>query len=203
VDGRIVRAAHQLFLERGLAGASIEEIAKLACAGKPSIYARFPSKEALFTAVLMRKVDENIARIASHTPTGATVEERLIELGIAVLREILLGDTVGLWRLVIAEAPRFPELASTVDTAARRRAADAIARLLGEVAHSDELGRFPAFSPERLPGTTRFFLDLIILPLLMRALLGEKLKTLHAEIAPHVARGVAFFLAACRHCRLD
>ena len=32
----------------------------------------------------------------------------------------------------------------------------------------------------------------------MRALLGEKLKTLQPEIEPHVARSAAFFLAACR-----
>jgi hypothetical protein len=32
----------------------------------------------------------------------------------------------------------------------------------------------------------------------MRALFGEKLKSLRAEIAPHVARRVAFFLAACQ-----
>ena len=42
-----------------------------------------------------------------------------------------------------------------------------------------------------------------MLPLLMRALKGEKLKDLRAEIAAHVARSVAFFLAACRHCSLD
>ena len=34
--------------------------------------------------------------------------------------------------------------------------------------------------------------------MLMRALFGEHLTALRAEIAPHVARTVAFFLAACR-----
>jgi AcrR family transcriptional regulator len=203
VEARIVKAAHRLFLERGLAGASIDEIAKLASAGKPTIYARFPNKEALFAAVLTRKVDEDIARIASHAPTGTTVEERLAELGAAVLREVLVSDTIGLWRLAIAEAPRFPHLASIVDTAARCRANEAIALLLSEAAQSDALGTFPAFAPQRLPHTTRFFLDLVMLPLLMRALKGEKLKDLRAEIGPHVARSVAFFLAACRHCSLD
>jgi hypothetical protein len=57
----------------------------------------------------------------------------------------------------------------------------------------------PAFAPERLATTTRFFLDLVLLPLLMRALVGEKLKPLRAEITPHVARSVTFFLAACRY----
>ena len=47
--------------------------------------------------------------------------------------------------------------------------------------------------------TTRLYLDLVLLPLLMRALFGEELEALHAEIDQHVARGVAFFLAACQH----
>src|SRR6185295_14337336 len=46
VESRILNAARRVFLERGLAGASIDEIAELACAGKPTIYARFPGKEA-------------------------------------------------------------------------------------------------------------------------------------------------------------
>jgi hypothetical protein len=33
----------------------------------------------------------------------------------------------------------------------------------------------------------------------MRALSGENLDRLRAEIAPHVSQRVAFFLAACRH----
>jgi hypothetical protein len=43
------------------------------------------------------------------------------------------------------------------------------------------------------------FLGLVVLPLVIRALHGEKLKVLHAEIEPHMARRVAFFLAVCRH----
>src|SRR5262249_13168849 len=62
VEIRILDAARRVFLERGLAGASMDEIARLARAGKPTIYARFPSKEALFTAVVMQSVAANIAR---------------------------------------------------------------------------------------------------------------------------------------------
>jgi hypothetical protein len=36
------------------------------------------------------------------------------------------------------------------------------------------------------------------LPLFLRALFGETLKVLHAEIRPHVVRSVAFFVVACR-----
>jgi len=37
------------------------------------------------------------------------------------------------------------------------------------------------------------------LPMLVRALFGEDLAALRAEIESHAARSVAFFLAACGH----
>ena len=168
-------------------------------AGKPTIYARFPSKEALFTAVMMRTVAANIARFEIHAPKGATTEERLESMGAAILHWVLVSDSIELMRLAIAEGRRFPELASRVHRMARERGSEAVARILGEMAQSDELGKLPAFAPERLSTTTRFFFDLVLFPLLMRALTGEKLKQLCAEIEPHVARSVAFFIAACRH----
>ena len=76
---------------------------------------------------------------------------------------------------------------------------EVVARHLGEMTQSDPLGSLPAFAPERLATTARIFLDLVVVPFLLRALFEVNPKTLHAEIGPHVARSVAFFLAACRH----
>jgi hypothetical protein len=73
-----------------------------------------------------------------------------------------------------------------------------MARLLHEVAQSDELGKLPAFAPERLATTTRFFLNLVVVPLFLRALYGQKLKVLDAEIGPQAAHSVAFFVAGYR-----
>jgi AcrR family transcriptional regulator len=202
VEGRILQAARQVFLEHGLAGATMEQVAGLAGAGKPTVYARFPSKEALFAAVVMRNVSANIARFESLVPTGGTIDERLANMAANILHWALVSDIVGLMRLAIAEAPRFPDLATSVHRMTRERGTAAVARLLGDLAQSDELGRLPAFASERIATTTRFFLDLVLLPLLMRALFGEKLKPLHAEIGPHVSRSVAFFLAACRQGRV-
>src|ERR1700755_1650398 len=81
VDARILDAARRVFLERGVAGASIDEIANVARAGKPTIYARFPGKEALFAAVAMSNVVAIAARFEGHVPTGATLDERLANLG--------------------------------------------------------------------------------------------------------------------------
>jgi hypothetical protein len=104
-----------------------------------------------------------------------------------------------LLRVAIAEARQFQGLASSVYGMARERAAEGLARVLAETAHSDELGTLPAFAPEGLTTTTRFFQDVVLFRHVLRALFGEKLKQLCAEIKAHVTRGVAFFLAACRH----
>ena len=199
VEERILGAARKVFLERGFEGASIEEIAKAARSGKPTIYARFPGKEALFTAVVMQSVAANTARVETLTPTGATIEERLESVAVAVLQWILASDVVGLMRVAIAESRRFPDLASSVYAMARERGAQASARLLAETAQSEELGTLPAFAPELLRTTTRFFQEVVLFPLMLRALFGEKLEQLCAEIKPHVTRSVAFFVAACRH----
>lgn len=199
VDERILDAARSVFLERGLGGASIDEIALRARAGKPTIYARFPSKEALFAAVVLGNVAATIERFEGNDPAGATTEDRLVDLAATILHWVLTGDTVDLMRAAISEARRLPDLGINVHRMARRRADEAVARLLNEAAQSDTLGALPAFAPERLPATTRFFLDLIVLPIVIRGLFGEKLESLRAEIAPHVTSHVAFFLAACRH----
>jgi hypothetical protein len=138
-----------------------------------------------------------------HVPTGTTIEERLTNLGVALLDWALAGHTVDLMRVGISEARRFPDLANSVHGMARRCGEDTVGRLLREAAQSDGLAGLPAFAPERLAMTTQFFMDLVFKPLIMQALFGEKLKSLRAEIRPHVARSVAFFLAACRHGGVD
>jgi AcrR family transcriptional regulator len=198
VDARILAAARRVFLERGLAGASIDEIAKVARAGKPTIYARFPGKEALFAAVAMSNVAATAARFEGYVPTGSTLDERLAKLGAALVHWVLAGDIVAVMRLGISEARWLPELAINVHLAARRRGEEVVGKLLAEATQSDARGALPAFAAGRLATTARFFIDLVVWPILVRALFGEKLKDLRAEIEPDVARSVAFFLAACR-----
>src|SRR5271165_2748197 len=161
VDDRILDAAQRVFLDNGLAGASIDEIARLAHAGKTTIYARFPSKEALFAAVGMRNSAKVISRFESHPPGGATIEERLVSIGLSILQRFLVSDVIDFMRLSIAEARRFPDLAK-FGRMARERAAEAVSQALSQIANAEEISTFPAFAPDRLAATTRFFLDLVV-----------------------------------------
>jgi AcrR family transcriptional regulator len=199
VEERILDAARKVFLDRGFEGASIEEIADVARSGKPTIYARFRDKKALFTAAVTGYVIAKQGRFENYSPSGTTIEERLASIGVTLLQEALTPEWIGLQRLAIAEARRFPDLGSVVIRVTRERGTEIMMRLLGEAAESGEVGTFPAFSPGRLAMTTRYFVDLILLPQLLHALFGEPLKTLHAEIGPHVSQRVAFFLSACRN----
>src|SRR5271156_2217426 len=197
VEERILDAAAHVFLEHGFRGASVDEIAGVACAGKPTIYVRFPGKQALFTAVVERLVRRN-TNLEAISCSGASIEERLDALAAVVLTRVLTPETIGLIRVAVAEARRFPVLATSVSCMGRQRPTEAVARVFEELAGCDDIGASPAFAPEKLPETARRFLDLVVLPMLVRALFGEDLAALRAEIEPHAARSVAFFLAACR-----
>lgn len=199
VDERILEAARQIFLERGFEGASVEEIAEAARSGKPTIYARYPNKQALFAAAYASALAVRNARLASHAPAGATLDERLTSFAEALLREVLTSEWIGLMRLAIAEARRFPDLGSSVIKITRERGRETIARLLGEVAHAEEPGTLPEFNADHCAAAAQYFCELILLPVLLRALSGEDLETLNAEIGPYISQRVTFFLAACRH----
>jgi AcrR family transcriptional regulator len=197
VDARILDAARRVFIERGLAGASIDEIARLARAGKPTIYARFATKEALFTAVGLQKSTELLAQLESEPPCGATIEERLVAIGIDMLDRLLAPEVIDFMRLCSAEARRFPELARIGQTA-RERARLAIMHALNDQVSAEEIAAYPALAPKRRGEAARIFLDLVVARTLLNAIMGEDAKALRAEADAHVERSVAFFLAGCR-----
>ncbi|HEY3621050.1 MAG TPA: TetR/AcrR family transcriptional regulator C-terminal domain-containing protein [Roseiarcus sp.] len=99
--------------------------------------------------------------------------------------------------MAVAEARRFPNLAASLGRVARERQVEAVTRLFAEFAESDQTEAPPAFAPDRRASTARRFLDLAVSPILLRALMGEDLSALQAQIGHHVARSVAFFLAGC------
>ena len=71
VEERILDAAGKVFLERGFSGASVDEIAEVACAGKPTIYARILQQGSI---VLGR---HRAPRAAKHEFRGHFVRRRV------------------------------------------------------------------------------------------------------------------------------
>ena len=195
VKARILDAAQRVFLERGYQSASIDEIAEGAPASKPTIYAHFEGKEALFEAVVAHVLD-GLTDFGGFEAKGRTVQDKLAGLGIEVV-ERFIDETVGITRATIAEADRFPALSRHVHEAGRDRAAAAVSHVLNDATHTLSRGSKGPFGPKRSLTTAQIFMDLILLPMLMRALMGEGTRDLRGELPAFVRERVGFFLAAC------
>ena len=112
----ILEAAEAIVAEDGIAGFSIEAVAKRARAGKPTIYKWWPGKTALLLDVYHRHKPASV-----HTDTGS-VEGDVLAFLVGVFAH--WGDTGAgeVFRFVIAEAQRDDlAAASLANYAAERR----------------------------------------------------------------------------------
>ena len=149
VKARILDAAQRVFLKKGYQGASLDEIAEVAPASKPTIYAHFPGKEALFEAVVAR-VLEGLTNFEGFEPKGRTVQDKLASLGSEVV-ERFIEETLGITRATIAEAERFPALSRHVHEAGRDQAAAAVSHVLTDATLTLSRGSKGPFSGETKP----------------------------------------------------
>jgi AcrR family transcriptional regulator len=195
VKARILDAAQRVFLKRGYQSASLDEIAEMAPASKPTIYAHFPGKEALFEAVVGRVV-AGLTNFDGFEPRGRSVQDKLASLGTEIV-ERFIEETIGITRATIAEADRFPALSRHVHEHGRDSAAAAVSHVLSDATHTLSRGSKGPFSPKRSVSTAQIFMDLILLPMMMRALMGEGARELRGELPAFVRERVSFFLAAC------
>lgn len=105
----IVTAATALFLELGYDRTSLARIAERSGVSRATLFKQFPSKAALFDAI----VSESWSTADEEAPPPAG--DVVVGLGLIGRRYAeLLGraQMTDLFRIVIAELPRFPELAN-------------------------------------------------------------------------------------------
>jgi AcrR family transcriptional regulator len=121
---RILDAAVTRFAADGFDGTSIEDIAATAGVTKRTVYVYVGDKAAIFSAAVEREHDR-IRAVASDSAT-------LPEVAAALVFVLLSDPAIVLHRLVIAEAPRFPQLARDFYTAGPQHSIDLLARLLPE-----------------------------------------------------------------------
>ena len=72
-----------------------------------------------------------------------------------------------------------------------------MSHVLNDAAHALSRGTKGPFGPKRSVTTAQIFMDLVLFPMLMRALMGEGAKKLRTELPAFVRERVTFFLAAC------
>jgi TetR/AcrR family transcriptional regulator, regulator of autoinduction and epiphytic fitness len=104
----IITAATRLFLDAGYAGTSLAKVAEAAGVSKATLFKQFPTKAALFDAIVTEswKVeDEGDLR----PPTG-DLRAGLTAIGRRYVALLTRPGMAALFRIVIAELPRFPEL---------------------------------------------------------------------------------------------
>jgi AcrR family transcriptional regulator len=148
-------AALDLFLERGYEGTTLEAIASAAGTTKPSLYVRFPDKESLFTGVVQWAIEQPDWPLAENKPPDLDdLEGALRSIADSTVRRATHPSMVGLTRIVVAQAGRFPELAQKTLAASSTQARLVVELLQRHAAK----GAIVADDPEVL---AEQFLDLV------------------------------------------
>ena len=107
---QILAGARAAFLDLGFEGASVDEIARRARVSKGTLYNYFPDKRALFRAVIERECQEQAERTFSIEESQKPVQEALRGIARKYVEFLISPFAMGLFRIAVAESPRFPHL---------------------------------------------------------------------------------------------
>lgn len=99
----VLDSAIRLFIARGLAQVSIDDIAAEARVTKRTIYAHVGDRTDVFLA--------SVERLRDRTMPGPSAGESLDELAIGIVKTLHSDEAIGLHRLMVVEAHAFPQLA--------------------------------------------------------------------------------------------
>ena len=108
----LLDAALQLFVAKGFNATRSEEVAARAGVSKGTLYLYFPSKEELFKAVVRNNIASLIAAGQGRADAFEGSSEALLRLLMhAWWQRIGATDAGGIFKIIVAEARNFPELA--------------------------------------------------------------------------------------------
>ncbi len=199
----IVAAAKKLFLDAGFGETSMDAVAKEAGVSKRTVYSHFEGKEALFTAVMknmctflgsggeFRNLDPNAKpgdMIAGENWSGEP-REVLTRVGLSFLNLMLSPGALSLFRTVIAEALRVPELAAAFYNSGPRPLTEKVTQYLIE---QDQKGVLAISNPELAAAR---FLSAVREPIHMEMMLGQSARPDEATVKSLVASAVEDFLS--------
>lgn len=146
----IVDVAADLFMSNGFRATSMDAIAARTGSSKRTLYARFPSKLQLFEEVMQRFAQARLAIFGQRDPTTETFEAFLIRIAQDMLARSVDAEGIAMFRLLVAEGYRFPELKvighERLVEPMTRALTDALA---GAITRGDIIDRDPAFLAEQ------------------------------------------------------
>jgi len=185
----ILAGAATVFARDGYEGASMSRIAREAGVSKGTLYNYFEDKAALFAAYVSAECSQTLPRIFEGAEIDGDPATYLRAIGLRMLRMMLSELALSIYRVVLSEAARFPELARAFYEAGPARA---VRRLSDWIAAQDAAGRLRVDDP---PFAAEQFFALCQTRLSLRCRLRLDAAPDPAEIERVVDAAVAMFLA--------
>ncbi len=187
-EAQILTAARQAFLEHGFSDTSMEAIARAACVSKATLYAYFPSKEALFSHLIQCECEEKCIGIPTPDLDGGLVPALFI-LCRHFVGYFLTRESAAFFQTVSSERWRFPERCQLYFNSCKKNVLEFVAAYLAEARTRGLL----AFDDSNIAAEQLLHLAVTDLPL--RVALGLELRS-EAEYDKIMQAGVAVFLKA-------
>jgi len=144
---------------------------------KATVYARYPTKESLFVAVIEAECKAFLDSVRGIRLSSTRPRDVLMSLAKSYLAIVLSPSALDLFRVVVADAPRFPELARHFYLAGPRTLTDIVVEHLAKMAQSEEVD----FSVVGLDMAASLFVNLVRGELHMQCLM-------HPESVPSAAQ---------------
>lgn len=110
----IVDSAIAIFLDGGFENAGMARIASEADVSTATLYKHFESKEALFIAITDQIAQEVNPTMPGDELNAMAFEPGLVHVGCLIAEMLNNPRVIALYRLVVAEAHKFPELRDLV-----------------------------------------------------------------------------------------
>lgn len=181
---RILDATAKVFLEFGFERASTAEIARRAHTSKQTLYQLFPSKAELFIAVISIHTEQLFARHEEYLSSDEPPRTALNEIAYSILKLFTAPDFLSLYRTLVAEAERFPELARQLWKHCTLRGH----ALLAEYLRSRRIG-----GPDYRKSAPRF-VSFVLGDYLVNAMLNPDLKLSDRSLRARASQAVDDFL---------
>lgn len=177
-----------VFLRLGYGSASMDLIAAEAGVSKQTIYNHFHSKDELFKAIITDMTATLVTPLAVRDAAASSPERLLRSLGRDLLAMMLKPASLALYRLIVSESARFPELGGEIYGLGAGRL---IALLADYLSWETRNGRLAVAEPER---AAEQFIGMLSGRVQLRALLGVAETLGKTELDSRVDEAVTSFL---------
>ena len=138
-ESQILSGAAAVFARDGYGGASMSRIALEAGVSKGTLYNYFNSKAELFSAYMHRNCTRWIDRAFDDLGTTVPPDEMLRRIGRCMFAMLMTGAALETYRMVVAEAEKFPSLAQSFYDEGPARALEQLSDYLCQTASEGRL----------------------------------------------------------------